>query len=445
MILNEYSRKIIYNYFEKIKKTSDETSNLKLYKKITVRKFNSISQNETQEITEVIKELQNWGIKYTSLTSPKYILFQSYKISPEYNIELKIIFYDDSYKRHYEEITKYIHTVLLFLYNEKIKSTTLPTPTSNLKLFIVMSPLKKEFRFFSNEIIGKQNVNSGYCLTNISPLNRKIVIYRKEEWSKVLIHELIHNFELDFSNDSVLSNFAKDSVKKTFLNIDSIVNLFEAYTESIAEIIYLLFILEKQIRPPSRLNISSLFFQKFEKMLFTLQNYSVVQCITILKHNDALSGVVGKNNTVKQIFEKIYNGSLYYKEESNVLSYYVIKSIFLFYINRFLKCIEPSSDNQTIFFTNTSSKNKTKIVCMVNLLQKQNLFSRYHSFIDFAEKNVKTSSVRISSSSSSSSSSSLKMTPFDYFSEMQKKHKNTKKQNILRRNRTFNFAKNKSM
>jgi hypothetical protein len=249
---------------------------------------------------------------------------------------------------------------------------------------------------------------------------------------------------LDFSNDSVLSNFAKDSVKKTFLNIDSIVNLFEAYTESIAEIIYLLFILEKQIRPPSRLNISSLFFQKFEKMLFTLQNYSVVQCITILKHNDALSGVVGKNNTVKQIFEKIYNGSLYYKEESNVLSYYVIKSIFLFYINRFLKCIEPSSDNQTIFFTNTSSKNKTKIVCMVNLLQKQNLFSRYHSFIDFAEKNVKTSSVRISSSSSSSSSS-LKMTPFDYFSEMQKKHKNTKKQNILRHNRTFKFAKNKSM
>ena len=230
-----------------------------------------------------------------------------------------------------------------------------------------MTPLKKQFEFFSNKIIGTINVNSGYCSMGS---DKEIVIYRKEEWSKVLIHELIHAFELDFSKNNILSDFAKENTKKVFLNINSFVNLFEAFTETITEIIYILFIISDE--DTNR----KVFFKKFDKLLLLLQKYSTLQCIDILKHNNGHGGGRGDNTKVQVIFEKMYNGTLPYKEESNILSYYIIKSIFLFYINHFLKCIYFKDSFESVFFIDMNNQiaNKEKIICIIQIFSRENLF-----------------------------------------------------------------------
>ena len=83
-----------------------------------------------------------------------------------------------------------------------------------------------------DSIIGKENVNGG--LTSISLNQANIIIFRKQEWLKVLIHELIHFFELDFANED--QSEINQKMFKLF-PIKSKFNLFESWTEIWAELI----------------------------------------------------------------------------------------------------------------------------------------------------------------------------------------------------------------
>ena len=79
--------------------------------------------------------------------------------------------------------------------------------------------------------MGPNNCNS--AVTYACASNGKILIYRKEEWKKVLINELFHSLCLDFA----LSNYnsLKSNIKKIF-DVDSdfeitklIVNIGQQY------------------------------------------------------------------------------------------------------------------------------------------------------------------------------------------------------------------------
>ena len=62
----------------------------------------------------------------------------------------------------------------------------------------------------------------------------KIVIYRDEEWFKVLIHELFHNLDLDFST----MNISKIRQKLLYkFEIKSKYNIYETYCEIWARIL----------------------------------------------------------------------------------------------------------------------------------------------------------------------------------------------------------------
>lgn len=68
----------------------------------------------------------------------------------------------------------------------------------NVKIYLILSRLEKKFPKDS-KIMGIKNANSGY---NDSSSNI-IFIWRKEEFEKVLFHELVHNFNLDKRYDHV--------------------------------------------------------------------------------------------------------------------------------------------------------------------------------------------------------------------------------------------------
>ena len=65
-----------------------------------------------------------------------------------------------------------------------------------MNIYIFLTDLKKKLPEHTGQEIGKINVNTGFTMTCRPKSN--IVIYRKEEWFKVLIHETFHNFGLDF-------------------------------------------------------------------------------------------------------------------------------------------------------------------------------------------------------------------------------------------------------
>ena len=107
---------------------------------------------------------------------------------------------------------------------------------NKLDVFIYLTPFKKILPE-NGEIIGKENVNTAYT-TSCVP-HGKIVVYRSEEWFKVLIHESFHVLGLDFSHKE---NAKITSEIKKLFPINSNIKLFEAYTETWAEILNCVFV-----------------------------------------------------------------------------------------------------------------------------------------------------------------------------------------------------------
>lgn len=106
----------------------------------------------------------------------------------------------------------------------------------NIVLHMFDTNVKK---FFPDEgqKIGPEHVNSAYtfaCRNSKSP-ELEIVIYREEEWQKVLFHELMHTYSLDIGMDTA---FMKRRLSNIFNGLDCNFNLTEAYCEFWARTIW---------------------------------------------------------------------------------------------------------------------------------------------------------------------------------------------------------------
>ena len=91
---------------------------------------------------------------------------------------------------------KYVDTIIMWLYilNEygsKKCSTT-------FTIFLYLTSLEKKLPTSNIDILDQINVNTAF--TSTCPSDSEIVIFRKEEWFKVFIHETFHSFGLDFSD-----------------------------------------------------------------------------------------------------------------------------------------------------------------------------------------------------------------------------------------------------
>lgn len=108
-------------------------------------------------------------------------------------------------------------------------------PVVNIILYL--TNIKKLFPQSTDTILNEDNVNSG--VTFLSEDEKTIIIYRKEELYKVLLHELIHYYEIDFHNydnkfDKYFINKFNIQVKSPVKNINNPLALYEAYTDSVA-------------------------------------------------------------------------------------------------------------------------------------------------------------------------------------------------------------------
>ena len=205
-------------------------------------------------------------------------------------------------------------------------------------------------------ILNEINVNTAFTTT--CPSNSEIVIYRKEEWFKVFIHETFHNFGLDFSDMNLMN--VNEKILSIF-QVNSNVNLFESYTEFWARIINIVFCSFTNMKDKNNINeflINSEFFINYERVFSFFQMVKILNFMGLNYNN-----LYNKDNLNKKIL---------YKENSNVLSYYIITLILI--------------DNYQAFLLWCDTNN-------TELLQFKKTQKNLEKYCTFIENNYKSKSI----------------------------------------------------
>ena len=212
-----------------------------------------------------------------------------------------------------EEYGSYVDFILIWLHVCGAYAKDACAKSLVVRIFLTDFP--KLLPTESRVTLGPVNVNTGYAY--FCAAKGEIVLYRKEEWKKVFIHETFHAYGLDFSLDT---DKLVSRMKKLF-PVRSEHKVSEAYAETWARICNsamcaYLCTSGKPTRATYMQNV--LFNIGIERM------YAAVQCRKVLGHMGLVyDSLVGGGDT-----NAILRGNLY-KEDSNVLAYYVITAALL--------------------------------------------------------------------------------------------------------------------
>ena len=237
--------------------------------------------------------------------------------------------------------------------------------TDNINVSMFFSNLKKKFPK-KNNVIAPINCNSGLTYYP-SGDNGQIVIFREEEYCKVLFHEGIHALKGDkelwdkYLNDKIYNKYCLDFFEMSHININ------ETYTEFLANILHINFIAcELKL---TKKNINNLF--KYESI------YSLIKA--------------------KQIFDfygyedisKIYRNKKckVFNQKSNVLSYYIFKTSLFFNYNKSLDFYNEESNNFKI--------KKESVEKFINLINSSTQYLLFQLISNMNIKNFKNKSLRM--------------------------------------------------
>jgi len=169
-------------------------------------------------------------------------------------------------------------------------------------------PLKK------NLTIGVEHVNSGYCYVNSGEQDTNIVIFRTEEFFKVLVHELIHLYKI-VPNDNDFDNH---------INLKYKLNNYILTNESLVEINALIY------------------------------NCIIIHKLTGKDLNNLISKEYRWSSNVLSNILKYYGSLNNWKENSNVFAYYYLKTLLLAFVMRKTKISQLYINNS--FRKNNSLK-----------------------------------------------------------------------------------------
>jgi len=339
-----------YAYLLSLKKNKREK-----YYKLTIKKILSVQQitkpknfnsnSFPKEIRQTIDDNSSTEILYT------FSLFDR-------NVKLFFIVEESIDRIKIETYNKHVDNVVIWLYilNEYGSKKCSP----NFTTYFYFTKLEKKMPVSNIDIIDQIHVNTGFTTT--CPVDSEIVIFREEEWFKVFIHETFHNFSLDFSD---MNNTTCHRTILNIFNVNSQVNLYEAYTEFWAEIMNVSicsFLSLKKKDDEEEFLTNCEFLVNFER---THSFFQMVKALDFmgLKYHDLYH---------KTRESEVMRSTLY-KENTNVLAYYVIKTIMLNNYQSFLSwCkinnlsllqFKKTASNQSEFcrFIEKNYKNKTML------------------------------------------------------------------------------------
>jgi hypothetical protein len=185
--------------------------------------------------------------------------------------------------------------------NELLKK--LSNSKSKMNLIIFYGNQKKYFPMSKDDILGKRHVNSGFSISGTV-----IVMWRKEDFYKVLIHEMIHYYEIDAHGSSSIYNKI-DTIFNDNIKVKNNDAKAESYVEILAMIIHTVIM--------ARLYETT--FDEIFKCEFSFALFQVAKILNFWNIND-----------FSELFKK------YIKQHSSICSYYIIKVLYLTNIEKLL-------------------------------------------------------------------------------------------------------------
>ena len=262
-----------------------------------------------------------------------------YKCSIQnHNVQLSMVLFDDidlKDKNLLETYDKYAYSVYILL--SLLYSYSNKKCGNNLHIFIYYTDFKKYLPERTLDIIGPTHVNTG--LTNAchgdNNIDNEIIIFRKEEWFKVLIHECFHNLNIDFSTMDLTKTHKE---MQNLFPISSEFNIYEAYTEIWANLINC-FLISQKYKDNQK--------KRFREFVTIEKFHSIFQAQKVLFYSLTKEGINNDKNT-------------------NVTSYFLIRAELYERLNAFLKFCRLNNGNY-VKIKNTDkwlvfleSKNKIK-------------------------------------------------------------------------------------
>lgn len=196
-----------------------------------------------------------------------------------------------NYDVNNDNIDKILQIIRIISYLCKTINTSF---NDEIKIKIVLSPFKKTLSS-EKEPLTAFNINSGYTIRDYNNRLSEIVIFRDEEVIKVLIHELLHSFDIDSKtlNESYDRKFMK------LFNKETRINLNESFTDSFACLL--------------NVCIASIIYSKKHK---TSLKDSFVRFLEY------------ERDYILSVGEKVGRYNLSNKrEQTNITAYYVLKAI----------------------------------------------------------------------------------------------------------------------
>ena len=264
-----------------------------------------------------LNRLNNYKIQDTNIFIPKTIINWidnniKYNYNSYINIKNRKININIYSSKTINNISNYffkIEKILLILTNYSNKDCS-----KNIDIKIYLTPFKKIWDI--NKPIDVLNVNTGYstigCIHHSS-----LLLFRQEEWYKVLIHELMHNLNLDFAN--IYREKYKLILKDNFY-VNSKYDLTETYCEFWARQLNLIIYSYLKI---GNKKIFDNFYQIYRFALKKELKFSLQQA----------------NKLSEIIYQSKYN------EKTNVFCYYLLTSVLMFYCDNFIKWCKNNNNS----------------------------------------------------------------------------------------------------
>lgn len=272
----------LYKEYERCKKFYD----IKIYKKKFDMKLNLYSKYLDKSIKNEIYNIMNinHSIDYDICNQSIILNFWTSR---------------NKKPRLFNDIINHINLVIYILNSYK----KLNDSFDKIKITIIDLNKPKKFNYDSKNLTPK-NVNSGVTVKINDTI--EVLIYRREELSRVIVHEMIH--VLDFDDKSINVNFSR-KYNVYFGIIGKSINLNESFVDACA--IYLNNI------------IGNLY-----KYAHNYNQYRYHLELSLIKERKYILGLATK--VLKYYNYSIINNSLKYKKKrtecTHVTSYYVIKA-----------------------------------------------------------------------------------------------------------------------
>lgn len=380
------------NFLKKHEKTREKKQNVKVHPAITdaatvlYDKLNSVSvelsakkntgclkfQESAIDIQSQVPRPQTFSDKFISREMRECIKNDSKKILTfeckinERDIRLFFVLFKHHSRceEHASYYKKYAHRVFMWLHMISVKSNCV----ESLDIYVYLTPFKKQLPANKREVIGPVNANTGY--TYRCEKKNEIVIYREEEWFKVLIHETMHSFGNDFNVlDNDYNTMAE--LKKLFSLPQGVnIELSETYSETWARIMNIAFQTYFKNPPSLQSQTAEQFKNNFYFYLHLESIFSLYQCIKILDFMGVNYQVLVDNS---QHSKKMMHA--FYRENTHVFAYYVLTSILLHNHGDFLSwCIKKNGIGLDMFKVKASQREFIELIASCykknDLLQK---------------------------------------------------------------------------